>query len=195
MRPLVVTEFVSLDGVMQAPEQWVFDYHDQDTLRYKTEEISEVDALLLGERTYETFAASWPTMTGPLADRMNGIAKYVMTRHPHALAWSNSTPLGQDTAAVVADLKHSPGRPILVAGSRRLVDILARHHLVDEYRLFVCPVVLSRGERLFPPRLPTAMRLAESRRFHTGALLVRYTLHPTHRAPTGVPATAIRRSA
>jgi dihydrofolate reductase len=195
MRPLIVTEFVSLDGVMQAPEQWVFDYHDEDTMRYKTEEIGEVDALLLGQRTYETFAASWPTMTGPLADRMNGIDKYVMTRRLDPLTWANSTPLGEDTATAVCGLKHAPGDPILVAGSRHLVETLSRHNLIDEYRLFICPVVLASGDRLFSPQLAATMTLAESRRFRTGALLLRYTVSPTPGTPAEVAATTTRRSA
>ena len=195
MRNLIVTEFVSLDGVMHAPEQWVFDYHDSDTLRYKTEEITEADALVLGEHTYNIFASSWPTMSGPLADRMNSIHKYVMTRHSNTLTWAHSTPLGEDVVGAVSHLKRTAGRAILVVGSRRLVEILSQNHLIDEYRLFICPIVLAAGARLFSPTPPATMTLVECRRFRTGALLVRYTAQHTTNTSTKFDDTTNRRAA
>ncbi len=175
MRKLIVSEFVTLDGVMEAPEKWVFQFHDEPSAGFKTAEINEVDALLLGRRTYEIFAASWPAMTGELADRMNGIRKYVASAKPGQLDWHNSEALTGDAGGAVSALKQRPGGNILLAGSGSLARTLAQRGLVDEYRLFICPVVLGTGERLF--NLPSAARsltLTETRTFDSGALLVRY---------------------
>src|SRR2546430_7099991 len=109
MRKLIVSEFVTLDGVMEAPEKWVFQFHDEQSAGFKTAEINEVDALLLGRRTYEIFAASWPAMTGELADRMNGIRKYVASAKPGQLDWHNSEALTGDAGGAVSALKQRPG--------------------------------------------------------------------------------------
>jgi dihydrofolate reductase len=175
MRKLIVSEFVTLDGVMQSPESWVFAFHDEQTGQYKTGEMHEVDALLLGRATYDIFAASWPNLTGELADQMNSVAKYVVCTAPENLSWHNSQTLTGDVVPATAALKSQPGRNILIAGSGMLVQTLLQHALIDEYRLLLCPLTLGTGQRLFTPDASARLALAETRAFATGAVLLRYT--------------------
>lgn len=177
MRKLIVTEFVTLDGVMEAPEQWVFAFHTDDTAQFKLEEMLQVDALVLGKKTYDIFADSWPSMSGQLADRMNGIQKHVITTTPRELAWHNSQPVTGDPAAAISALKTQPGADILIVGSGSIVRTLTQHGLVDEYRLFLCPVVLGSGQRLFTTTPgPKRFSLTESKTFDSGAQLLRYAV-------------------
>lgn len=178
MRKLIVTEFVTLDGVMEAPggepthphSGWVFDYLGEEQNAFKLQEVLEADAHLIGRVTYESFAGAWPQRTGEFADKMNSMRKYVVTTTLGELGWNNSTPIRNNVAEEVAKLKHEDGGPILVAGSRTLVQTLMAHDLVDEYRLMVFPVVLGSGMRLFPDGSPdkTPLELVESKTFATG---------------------------
>jgi dihydrofolate reductase len=175
MRKLIVTEFVTLDGVIEAPERWVFDFHTDETAKLKLDEMLHADALVLGKKTYDIFASSWPSMSGELADQMNGIRKYVISTTAADLAWHNSQAITTDPVAAVAALKNQHGADILVAGSASVVQALAEHGLVDEYRLLVCPLILGRGQRLFASACaPAHLALAETKTFDTGALLLRY---------------------
>ena len=175
MRKLIVTEFVTLDGIMEAPEQWVFEFHNDETAKFKLDEMLHADALVLGKNTYNIFASSWPSMSGELADQMNGIRKHVISTTAAALAWHNSQAITGDLVATVSALKNQPGTDILVAGSASVVRTLTQHRLVDEYRLLVCPLVLGSGQRLFTAAsAPTQLTLAEMKTFDTGALLLRY---------------------
>jgi dihydrofolate reductase len=175
MRKLIVTEFVTLDGVMEAPEQWVFEFHTDETARLKLDEMLHADALVLGKNTYDIFASSWPSMSGELADQMNGIRKHVISTTPTELAWHNSQAITGDPVAAVSALKNARGADILVAGSASVVETLTRHRLVDEYRLLVCPLVLGGGQRLFTAACaPAHLTLAEEKTFDTGAVLLRY---------------------
>lgn len=178
MRKLVATEFMTLDGVMEKPEQWVFEFHSEETARFKLNEMLHADALLLGRHTYDIFANSWPGYTGQLADLMNGIQKYVITTTERKLAWNNSKAITDDPIEAVSALKDQGGADMLIAGSATVVDTLAQHHLIDEYRLFVCPLVLGSGKRLFTATgsTPGNLTLAELTTFDTGALLLRYSV-------------------
>jgi dihydrofolate reductase len=161
---LVVGTFLSMDGVMQAPggpEEdtdggfahggWTFPYFDEALGSAVDSWLQTVDALLLGRRTYEIFAAHWPRVddTDPASPGFNRLPKYVVTRTLQHLDWEGSTILGEDTVGEVQRLKARPGRDLLVQGSSRLVPLLAAHDLVDEYRLMVFPVLLGTGKRLF----------------------------------------------
>ncbi len=175
MRKLIVTEFVTLDGIMEAPEQWVFEFHSEETAKFKLDEMLHADALLLGKNTYDIFASSWPAMSGELADQMNGIRKHVISTTAADLAWNNSRAITGDPVAAVSALKHQPGLDILIAGSASIVQMLTQHRLVDEYRLLVCPLVLGSGKRLFTAACaPNRLTLAAMKTFDTGALLLRY---------------------
>ena len=181
MRKLIVSEFVTLDGVMEAPggepghphSGWVFDFVSPEQERYKLDEVMEAEALLLGRVTYEGFAGAWPERGGTFADKMNGMPKYVVSTSLEAPEWSNTTVIKD--VKEVAGLKDRDGGPIIVAGSRRLVHCLMEHELVDEYRLMVFPVVLGSGARLFPETPDkTPLKLAGTQTFDSGVAVHSY---------------------
>ena len=158
MGRIVATEFVSLDGVIEAPgggeefkhAGWTFEIERGDEGdQFKLDETMSSDALLLGRVTYEGFAAAWPTRDGEFADKFNGMPKYVVSSTLEEPEWNNSTVLKGDVAEEVAKLKREHDGDIVVHGSPMLVQTLLEHDLVDELRLMVFPVVLGSGKRLF----------------------------------------------
>jgi dihydrofolate reductase len=183
MRQLIVSEFLTLDGVMEAPggeathphSGWVFDFMGPEQERYKLDEVMEGDALLLGRVTYEGFAEAWPPRSGPFADKMNQMPKHVASTTLRDLEWSNSTLIEGDVPEAVARLKETDGGPILIAGSRTLVQSLMPHGLIDEYRLMIFPVALGSGARLFPESPDkTTLELADTRVFDSGVVVHTY---------------------
>jgi dihydrofolate reductase len=186
MRRIVVTEFVSLDGVMEDPGGaegfkhggWTFKFQDPEGAKYKLEETMGHDALLLGRVTYEGFAAAWPGRTDEagFADKMNSMPKYVVsTTLGDDLAWNNSTLIRGDVPGEIGKLKDQPGGDILVAGSGTLVQTLAEHDLVDEYRLMVFPIVLGSGKRLFGERDDAStLKLTDSKVLGSGTVILTY---------------------
>jgi dihydrofolate reductase len=155
---IVVTEFVSLDGVVEAPGGgedfkhggWSFEISRGDEGdKFKLDETLSSEALLLGRVTYEGFAAAWPTRDGEFADKFNTMPKYVVSSTLEDPEWNNTTVLKGDVADEVAKLKQEQDGDIVVHGSPRLVQTLIEHDLVDEFRLMVFPVVLGSGKRLF----------------------------------------------
>ena len=172
MGRVVVTEFVTLDGVMEDPGGsegferggWAFEFERGDEGdRFKLDEIVDAKAHLLGRVTYEGFAAAWPSRTGEFADRLNNAPKYVVSSTLDDPEWTNTTVLKGDIASEVGKLKDDIDGDILVAGSRALVHALLQEKLVDELRLMVFPVVLGKGKRLFDEGLDKeAFRLVES---------------------------------
>jgi dihydrofolate reductase len=185
MGRIVVSEFVTLDGVMEDPGGaegspsggWAFKFdRGEEGDRFKTEELMNADALLLGRRTYEGFAAAWPSMNeDPFGQKMNSMPKYVVSSTLTEADWTNSTILSGDLATEVSRLKDDVGE-ILVAGSRRLVNGLHARGLIDEYRLMVYPIVLGTGARLFDDSAGRAtLRLVEAKPA-ADTLLLRY--HP-----------------
>lgn len=184
MRKIIVTEFITLDGVIEAPGGdetlhphggWQFKYDSPETGKYKTDELASVDALLLGRKTYETFASYWPKQTaGGFADPINQMPKYVVSRNLQKLDWNNSHVL-RDVAADVAALKNSDGGDILVYGSATLVKALLHHDLIDELRLMVYPVSIGGGLRLFDDNLELKkFRLKHSRATDNGVLILEF---------------------
>jgi dihydrofolate reductase len=158
MGRIVVTEFMSLDGVVEDPGGsenfryggWSFEISRGDEGdKFKLDEAFSSDALLLGRVTYEGFAAAWPSREGEFADKFNTMPKYVVSSTLKDPAWNNSTVLNGDLAEEVAKLKQEVDGDIVVHGSVRLVQALVEHDLVDELRLMVFPVVLGTGKRLF----------------------------------------------
>lgn len=174
---LTVTTFLTLDGVMQGPGMpgedgfdlggWQVPYVDDAFMGFMLEVFAQVDAFLLGRRTYEIFAAHWPQVTDPddaIAASLNRLPKHVASRTLQRLEWRGAHLIEGDVAAEVARLKAQPGRELQVHGSGALVQTLMRHDLVDAFRLLVAPVVLGRGKRLFAEGCtPTALQPAESR--------------------------------
>lgn len=181
MAKLIVSEFVTLDGVMEAPggeeghphSGWVFDFVSPEQEQYKLDEVVESEALLLGRVTYEGFAGAWPQRGGPFADKMNNMPKYVVSTTLEDPDWNNTSVMGD--VEEVRELKESDGGPVLVAGSRTLVHGLMEQGFVDELRLMIFPVVLGGGARLFPETPEkTPMKLADSRTFDSGVVVQTY---------------------
>src|SRR5215204_2570096 len=158
MGKLVVSEFVTLDGVIEGPgggedferQGWTFRIsRGEEGDKFKLDETLESEALLLGRVTYEGFAAAWPSMEGEFADKFNSMPKYVVSSTLEEPEWNNSTVLEGDVVEEVSRLRQAPGGDIVVHGSPRLVQTLLEHDLIDELRLMVFPVVLGSGKRLF----------------------------------------------
>jgi dihydrofolate reductase len=184
MKKIVVSEFVSLDGVMEDPGGasdfefggWTAPYWNEDIAKFKYDELFACDALLLGRVTYEGFAAAWPSMTDEqgFADRMNSIPKYVVSSTLKSAEWSNSKVIRDDFVEELASLKQEAGRDILVAGSASLAKALVHHNLVDEIRLAVYPVVLGTGIRLFGQGDHANLELVDQKPTSSGVVLLSY---------------------
>jgi dihydrofolate reductase len=176
MRKLIVTEFLTLDGVMEDPHKWSFPYWNDAISDFKYAETFACDALLLGRVTYEGFAAAWPSRTDEtgFADRFNSIPKYVASTTLKKLDWNNSHLLKGDFAKEVAKLKNQPGQDIVIDGSAKLVQTLMPHNLIDQYQLLVYPIVLGKGKRLFSESNNAKLKLAESKPMGSGVVLISY---------------------
>jgi class 3 adenylate cyclase/dihydrofolate reductase len=190
---LIVTAFMTLDGVVEGPgfdehrdgrNAWALRVQAAEDLAYNEAQIRSADALLLGRRTWQIWAAFWPTATGPLADRLNEIPKYVVSNTLTRAEWSNSTLITGDLRHHVEELKARPGGELVVYGSPDLVDTLLKEDLVDEFRVLVYPVILGSGKHLFRDRIETHhLHLVRSRVFASGVVLLSY--EPEREAPTG----------
>jgi dihydrofolate reductase len=198
---LTLTTFITLDGVVQAPGGpdedtsggfehggWLVPYLDDDMGQAMDGFFAEADAFLLGRRTYEIFAASWPKMndpTDPVASALNALPKYVASRTLQEVSWEGSTLLQGDLAAEVAELKRGPGRELQIHGSGGMARTLIEHGLIDEYRLLTYPVVLGAGKRLFGEGAkPSALEHVDHRPTSTGGSIDVYTMagEPTYGA-------------
>ncbi len=186
MRKIVVTEFLSLDGVFEAPgpdgsefkyEGWTFAYHDDEAMKFKNDELMAADVQLLGRITYDGFARAWPKMdgTGEFGEKMNGMRKYVVSKTLKKADWENSQIINDNIAEEIKKLKEEEGTgDILVAGSGQLVRFLMEHNLVDQFNLLVYPVVLGEGKRLFDSVKKSDLQLVKSKPFSSGVVLLQY---------------------
>jgi len=190
MRKLVVGTFLTVDGVMQAPGGpdedreggfehggWSVNYWDEVMGGLIVESTLEAGALLLGRKTYDIFAAHWPHVGDhdPIAAKLNSMPKYVASRTTDKVTWNNSTLIKGDVAGAVAALKEQAGGEIQVTGSGDLIQTLIEHDLVDEYRLWVFPVVLGEGKRLFATgAVPAALKLVDTKTSSTGVAIHTY---------------------
>jgi len=184
MAKVVVTEFMSLDGVVEDPGGaedfehggWSFEFSRGDEGdKFKLDETRETEALLLGRVTYEGFAEAWPSREGEFADKFNNMPKYVVSSTLDEADWNNSTVLRGDVAEEVGKLKQGLDGDIVVHGSAQLAQTLIDHDLVDELRLMVFPVVLGSGKRLFGATSgKKPMRLADSTRVGDGVAILVY---------------------
>jgi dihydrofolate reductase len=193
---LTVQTFLTLDGVMQSPGKpdedprggfthggWQFPLVDNHAIGIMTEAIGNADALLLGRTTYEIFAGHWPHVTDgsdAIAARLNAVPKYVVSTTLESVAWHNSTLIKDDVAGSIAKLKAQPGNELQVHGSGKLAATLLANDLVDEYRLWINPVVLGSGQRLFTDAKPLGLRLTDVTTTGSGVIIASYR-------PTGAP--------
>lgn len=184
MRELVAVELVSVDGVMEKPEEWAFSYSNEEMEQENAAGMAASDAMLVGRVTYEALAAFWPHQPGgePMVDHINSVPKHVVSktlREP--LGWNNSTLIEGDVAEEIETLKRQPGRDITVLGSASLVRFLLRSDLLDELRLMVCPVLLGKGKLLFENGYaPKQLELVDSKTTATGVSIL--TLRPARSA-------------
>lgn len=190
MRKLIVSEFISLDNVIQAPGRegedteggfthggWTGPFWHDDIGAHFFEEMNQSDALLLGRKTWQLHGEAFEPMPAgdPFGDVMNNKPKYVVsTTLTTTSAWRNSTLLRGNVVEEVRNLKAQPGKNILIDGSSVLIHTLAEHDLIDEYSLWVYPLVLGNGKKLFPQERHTQLRLLEARSLPTGVVLMRY---------------------
>jgi dihydrofolate reductase len=190
MRKLVVIDFLSLDGVMQAPGQpeedteggfkhggWAIPYHDEGLAESVADSMAATDAYLFGRKTYENFAAYWPTAPReiPFTDHLNNTDKYVVSKTLKNPGWHNSTVIDGDIVDEVVRLKQQPGKNIAVLGSGELVQTLMKNDLVDEYFLTVYPILLGAGKRLFRDNDQLRkLELVDSTTTSTGGVVLTY---------------------
>ena len=191
---LVVTDFVTIDGVMEGPgmdehrdgkNAWALRVQDDESVEFNQSQIFGADALLFGRTTYQIWAAFWPTRPPEedLARRLNEMPKYVVSKTLKAADWNNTTLISGDVASAVAKLKEQPGGDLLVYGSADLVDGLLRLDLIDEYRLLFYPLILGSGKHLFRDGIDTHhLHLVSSRTFASGVVLLTY--QPEQEVPT-----------
>ena len=189
MRKLIVSTFLTLDGVMQAPGGpgeddsggfahggWSVNYWDEQVGQFMTETMSAPFAFVLGRKTYDIFAAHWPHASeDDGAKQMNDATKYVASRSHPTLEWSNSVLVEGDAAEGIAALKEEDGPELQVHGSANLIQTLLRHNLVDQYRLLIFPVVIGSGKRLFADgTIPSGLQLVDSTVSTTGVVMATY---------------------
>jgi dihydrofolate reductase len=191
MRKLVVVEFLSLDGVYQAPGHpeedreggfqhggWQMQYGDEALGEAALQGMAETDAQLFGRKTYQIMAAYWPNAPAddPFAKHLNSVQKYVVSKTPNSVDWQPTTVLSGDLAEEITALKDQPGKNITVLGSGKLLQSLLANDLVDELMLAIYPIVLGSGKRLFPDSDQVRkLRLVDSKTTSTGGLLATYT--------------------
>lgn len=184
---IVVSEFLTLDGVMQGPGNdepdfdrrgWNLRYMDETGEAYKKDELLNAEGFLLGEVTYLGLGRSWPHIEmGVISEKMNGLKKYVVsaTLTPEQLTWNNSEQIKDNVVEEIKKLKETPGKDLLVYGSSVLVQMLIQNNLVDEYRLMVHPVILGEGKKLFKDGLDQkALTLVETKTTPSGVVILTY---------------------
>jgi len=191
MRKLIISTFVTLDGIMQAPggpEEdptggfkyggWSVNYWDDMMGQIMAEAMAKPSELLLGRKTYEIFAAHWPYVKDdPTADKLNSAKKYVVSKTPKKLEWNNSTLITGDAVREIAKLKEQDGPELQVLGSSNLIQTLLKHNLIDEFRLWIFPVAIGSGKRLFDEgTIPSDLKLLDSKISSTGVIIATYAL-------------------
>jgi dihydrofolate reductase len=183
VRKIVAGLFMSLDGVVESPEQWQLPYFNEEMGRAVGAQMAESDTLLLGRRTYQEFAAFWPNQPSdaPFAEQMNTVPKLVVSTTLDTPEWKNSSVIRGNLVEELTKLRQQPGKNLNVTGSGTLVRSLLREGLLDELRLMVCPVVVGRGRHLFEDGgEQKALTLVSSGSFSTGVLQLTYQLAGTY---------------
>jgi dihydrofolate reductase len=175
MRKVIVSNSVTLDGRVDEVRDWALPGDDDEFVKRQTELLSHSDGLLLGRKSYEFFAAVWPSRSGEFPDRMNGIAKYVASTTLEDLDWENSQLIEGDVPEAVARLKQGAGQDLVVYGSHNLTRSLSEHDLIDEYQLWVYPVVLGKGRSFFEDGVePMALDLVDTTVIPPGVAILTY---------------------
>ena len=174
MRKIIESTLVSLDGVIGTPHLWAGDYFDKEAQQQALEQLLASDAMLMGRRTYEIFAALWPGQAGDYADQVNSIRKYVFSSTLEKADWNNSEIIRGDVAAEVTKLKQQDGQDLVIYGHGPLGQMLLEHHLLDELRLAVHPLLVGRGTPLFRAGGKTPLNLVAAKTLATGVVVLSY---------------------
>lgn len=178
-RKIIAALFMSLDGVVESPDQWHFPYFNDEMGEAVGDAINESGAMLMGRVNYQEWASFWPVQSSddPFAAFVNNVPKFVVstTLQQDQLTWNNSTLINGDVMAKIAELKQQPGKNISISGSGTLVQSLLHHDLIDELRLLVHPIVVGSGKRLFTDSYPQkALKLIRSQTYSTGVMYLTY---------------------
>ena len=184
MRKILVSESLTLDGVFESPDKskndtfehagWSEPYVDEEQMKYMSEGMSGGDALLLGRITYHRLEAGWSHQTGPAADFMNNVKKYVVSKTMKKAEWNNSTLITGNIVEEITKLKKLPGKDIAVIGSGKLVQTLMENDLIDEFALLIFPIVLGTGKRFFAGENTAPLKLKETKPFSSGVVFMSY---------------------
>jgi dihydrofolate reductase len=176
MRKIVVAEFITLDGVVEVQNEWLFPHWNEDIAKFKKEELFASDALLFGRETYDRFAQVWPGRKDDqgFADRMNSYPKYVVSKSLQNPEWNNTHVIKENIAQEIAKLKETEGKDILIYGSSQLVNTLLQLQLIDQLQLLVYPIILGKGKRLFKDESEAKLDLVSSKPFSSGVVLLTY---------------------
>jgi dihydrofolate reductase len=174
VRRLIESTLVSLDGVIGDPQLWAEPYFDDEAGERALKQLLVSDAMLMGRRTYEMFAAMWPASTGAYADRMNSIRKYVFSSTLQTAEWSNSTIFSGDVPTAVGELKQQDGRDLVMYGHGRLGQTLLEHQLLDQLRLWVHPLLVGRGTTLLREGANTTLELVATETLESGVVILTY---------------------
>jgi dihydrofolate reductase len=179
---LVATEYLSLDGVFEEPGQWSLPFFSDQAAQFKSRELQASDALLLGRKTYEGFAAAWPTMeAGEFGEKMNTMPKYVVSSTLEQPDWTGSILVEGDLVTEIDALRNKPGQDLLLSGSGQLLNALSQANLIDVYRFMVHPIILGKGARLFADGVDqTVLTLTHHEIFDSGIVILEY--RPADRA-------------
>jgi dihydrofolate reductase len=173
---LVATEYVTLDGIFGEPGEWSFQFFSDQASQFKWRELQASDALLLGRKTYEGFAAAWPTMeAGEFGEKMNSMPKYVVSSTLQDAGWTGSIIVRGNPVTEIGKLRDQPGQDLLLSGSGQLLNGLRRANLIDLYRFMVHPIVLGKGSRLLADGIdPTVLKLTHHETFDSGIVILEY---------------------
>jgi dihydrofolate reductase len=174
MRRVIESTLVSLDGVTEAPGAWTGDYFDGEAAQLATEQLTASDAMLMGKRTYEMFAAMWPAMTGAYADQMNSIRKYVFSSTLKQAEWDNTSIIGGDVVTEVSALRRQDGQDLVIYGHGLLGQTLLAHHLLDELRLWIHPLIVGTGGLFFRAGEKATLGLTGTKTLQNGVVILTY---------------------
>jgi dihydrofolate reductase len=174
MQEIIESTLISLDGVIQDPHLWATPYFDSEAESYALELLSMADAMLMGRRTYEFFAAAFPHRTGGYGERVNRISKYVFSSTLKKADWGNSSVLSGDVATEAAKLKAQVGKDLVIYGHGLLGQTLLKHHLLDELKLWIHPCFVGRGKLLFREGEKTSLKLIAQKTLATGVIVASY---------------------
>jgi dihydrofolate reductase len=174
MRRIIESTLISLDGVFGDPHTWAMEYFDEEAEKFALELLSEADAMLMGRRAYEFFAAAFPHQTGEYGSRVNSIRKYVFSNKLEKADWSNSTIVRGDVATEAAKLKEQKGRALVIYGHGLLGQTLLEHDLLDELKIWIHPLFVGHGQLLFLEGKIAPLKLEATRTLRSGTVVLTY---------------------